>query len=134
MTCFLHIASKPLSQRDLKHCYCYDQVRMLYWTLQHFVILTGKKYLFHTQKAIFLGAKGFSSKIKIYTFEDAGHNLNGAPNMSYSKSSPNYVVVDKSTDRLTYCLWRFIFMLWPTGGALSRCNTPPPKYLHSASS
>jgi len=47
---------------------------------------------FCSEKQIFLGEKAFCFKteIKISTFQDAGHNLNGAPDMSYSKFTLNY--------------------------------------------
>jgi len=33
----------------------------------------------------------FKTEIKISTFQDARHNLNGATDMSYSKFTPDYV-------------------------------------------
>jgi len=32
----------------------------------------------------------FKSEMEISTFQDAGHNLIGAPDMAYSKFGPNY--------------------------------------------
>jgi len=46
----------------------------------------------HQKKQYFLGEKAFffKSEMEISTFQDAGHNLNGAPDTTYSKFGPNY--------------------------------------------
>jgi len=53
----------------------------------------GKK-LFNQKKQIFLDEKAFFFKTEMEnsTFQDAGHNLNGTPDMTYSKFDPNYEV------------------------------------------
>jgi len=50
---------------------------------EQFVIFV--KNLFWLEKAFF-----FKTEIEISTFQDVGHNLNGSPDMTYSKFSPNY--------------------------------------------
>jgi len=50
---------------------------------QHLAIFIEK--FFFSKKAFC-----FKTEIKISDFYDAGHNLNGAPEMSYSKFIPNY--------------------------------------------
>jgi len=64
-------------------------------------------YIFFNQKMQnFLGKKAFFCKteMKISTFQDAGHNLNGAPNMAYSISAliMIYDELNRFTGTLTY--------------------------------
>jgi len=68
-----------------------------------------RKNIFFDQKNhIFLGEKAFffKTEIKTSTFQDAGLNQNGAPDMSYHE-------LDRFIGSLIYSTWRFIFfMLW----------------------
>jgi len=53
-----------------------------FWKKKTFLII---KANFSRRKAFF-----FKTEIELSTFQDAGHNLNGAPDMAYSKFDPDY--------------------------------------------
>jgi len=64
--------------------------------------------------------------MEISSFQDSEHNLNGTPDMAYSKFGPkNYDELNRFTGSLTYSIWRFIFyvMAQRGGGAWHPLNT-----------
>jgi len=81
------------------------------------VIFTEKKQLKSEKAKFFIGVKAFfKTEMKISTFQDAGHNLNGVPTLIMNCDELN-----RLTGR-TYSIRRFIFYAMARGGH----NVPPP--------